>query len=91
MAERPYNVLTWNCQVYAKKLINVTKLKSGQIVELTNEQAQPSRPLDEWSDSDSDWGDDGLFNGGMGGLRVINADPEPFNQNTNNGDRMVID
>ena len=90
MAEKPYNVLTWNCQIYAKNLINVTKLKSGQIVKLTNEQAQPSQPLDDWSD-DEDWGDDGLFNGGMGGFQVINAAPVPFNQNTNNGNRFEID
>ncbi|KAF9733645.1 hypothetical protein PMIN03_001638 [Paraphaeosphaeria minitans] len=92
MAEKPYNVLTWNCQVYAKKLINVTKLKPGQIVELTNEQAKPSRPQGTWSDSDSDWDDeDGMFNGGLGGFRVVNANPEPFNENTNNGDRFEID
>lgn len=88
MAEKPYNVLTWNCQVYAKKLVNVTKLKSGQIVELTNEQAQPSEPLD--SDSDSDWGDDDHFNP-LGGFRVMNGAPEPFDQVQNNGNRMVID
>ncbi|KAK7180822.1 hypothetical protein PSPO01_13102 [Paraphaeosphaeria sporulosa] len=92
MAEKPYNVLTWNCQIYAKKLINVTKLQPGQIVELTNEQAKPSRPQGTWSDSDSDWdSDDGMWNGGMGGFRVINADPEPFDPNTNNGDRFEID
>lgn len=89
MAEKPYNVLTWNCQVYAKKLINVTQLKKGQIATLTDAQARPSRPIDE-SDSESDWSYDPGW-GNMGGFRVMNGDPEPYNRETNNGERFEID
>lgn len=88
MAQRPYNVLTWNCQIYAKKLINVTKLKPGQIVKLTDAQAQPSEPIPD-SDSDDDYS--GFVNGGLGGLRPINGAPLPFDQQSNNGDRMSIE
>ena len=93
MAEKPYNVLTWNCQIYSKKLINVTKIKPGQIVELSEDQAKPSRPLDQWSDSDSDsdWGDDHVPYNPYGGFQVINAAPEPFDRVHNNGNRMEID
>ena len=89
MAEKPYNVLTWNCQVYAKKLINVTQLKKGQIAKLSDEQARPSRPIDE-SDSESDWSYDPGWNA-MGGFRVVNAEPEPFDRERNNGQRFEID
>ena len=86
MAEKPYNVLTWNCQVFAKNLINVTKLKSGQIVELTDEQARPSEPLDSDDDSDEDWS----YNP-EGGFRVIDAAPLPYDRVNNNGARFEID
>ncbi|KAF2183502.1 hypothetical protein K469DRAFT_208803 [Zopfia rhizophila CBS 207.26] len=84
MREKPYNVLTWNCQIYAKNLINVTKLKDRQAIKLTDAQAQPSQPQENNSDSDDDWGYDG--NNPLGGFRVVNMGPDDYNN-----DRISID
>jgi hypothetical protein len=71
MSAKPYNILTWNCQIYAKKLINVTKLKDGQVVQLSPSQAKPSEPKNK---NTEDWETDGnqVYNP-MGGMVAIDG------------------
>jgi hypothetical protein len=73
MTAKPYNIITNSCHTFAKDLINVAKLKKGQTVTLTDEQARPSEPLLDWPDADSDFSF-GNLQAPEGGFRVIEED-----------------